>query len=288
MVEKGLKTKALPAGFAELVKRIVLFPKREPDIDISPLSPRAGKVEFREAAWFFITLEPGAEGITAWYDWPERQLASVGCARVVGRKKLAGKSCYRVRIPEFDARGAFTYDHDFFWAIQNRKVFLVGKSNFKPGDPKRRTLTMVDADWDEDRTGWPIDLPGKSQVTWRRTDRGEGVRFPRTQVPAGLWQVRIGRRSYHCLRTLTLGHYAGRRTGTGAAQLGHKYRMLADCYINMQGRTVLFRRYNGPAWSKDGSKPSSVAALRRKGCPALYYNGVELRLWYDCVPLHAV
>jgi hypothetical protein len=104
-------------------------------------------------------------------------------------------------------------------------------------------------------------------------------------VAGGVWNVRVGNSTYECLRALALS-FRGRREGRTPAQLAAKYSTLVESYINMDGRTVLFRRYNGPACCAD--KQCSLAGLRSKRCPPLIYNGVEFRLWYDCIPLHVL
>ena len=287
MVAKTLKEKALPEGFDEMIKKQVLFPETEPEINISRAEPRRGSITFTEGAWFFVPLKQKGQSIVAWYDWPERRLSSVGCMRVVGRTKVAGMNCFRVRMPEFDPEQRLTYDHEWYWAVKGRKTYLVALSNFEPGKAKPMLKTWNDRDWDEGRTGWPIELKLTSRVRWHSVARGDGPRFPRVQVAAGLWDVRLGDVAYECLRTLTMA-YKGRRKGETASELAAKYVLLADCYISMKGRTVLFRRYNGPAWAEGAFPSSSVGALARKGCPPLRYNEVEFRLWYDCIPLHAL
>lgn len=193
--------------------------------------------------------------------------------------------CYRVRIPDFDLDQRWTYDHEWYWAVEGSRIYFVGKSNFEPGAENPRLMTWDDSDWDEDRTGWPIEMKLTSKVSWDSDLEGTGPRFPRTPVVGGVWNVQVGDCTYECLRALTLS-FRGRREGRTPAQLAAKYRTLVEYYINMGGRSVLFRRYNGPAWYPDSQ--SSLEALYSKGCPALLYNGVEFCLWYDCVPLHAL
>ncbi len=285
MVAKTLKEHALPGGFPEMIKRLVLFPQKEPEIGISRAERRRGSVTFREA--FFAPLKEGATAWLADYDWPKRKLAGTNCIRVIGKAKVGGLSCYRIRSPEFDPERQFAYDHEWYWAATGRKLYFVAFANFEPGTNKPRLRTWKDSDWDEDRTGWPIELKLRSRIRWDSLTCGRGPLFPRMPVVGGLWNVRIGGSTYECLRTLNLG-YKGRREGKTPAELAGKYELLSDSYINMSGRTVLFRRYNGPAWKAKNWPSTSVKKLAGKGCPELRYNGVEFRLWYDCIPLHAL
>ena len=285
MVAGTLKDKAPPEGLAEMVKKLVLFPQKEPEIRITTAKPRRGSITFREA--FFARLKEGATAWLADYEWPRRKLTGTNCIRVTGRARVCGMNCYRVRTPEFDPERQFAHDHEWYWAVKGRKLHLVAFANFEPGCEKPRLSTWEDADWDEDRTGWPVDLRLISRIRWDSVSCGSGALFARTPVVAGTWNVRIGEHAYECLRTLKLG-YKGRREGSTPSALAGKYEMLADSYVNMAGRTVLFRRYNGPAWKAKNWPSTSVDDLAQKGCPQLCYNGVEFRLWYDCIPLHAL
>jgi hypothetical protein len=61
--------------------------------------------------------------------------------------------------------------------------------------------------------------------------------------------------------------------------------ILAEWYVADSGRTVLFRRYNGPGWRKPGA-PGSFEAL--EGNLEVTYEGIRFRHWYDCIPDHAL
>ncbi len=284
MVADELKGHALPEGFSHMIAKLTRFPQREPEIRISPAEPGQGTVTYREGA-FLEPLVEGGEALLAWYDWPEKELTGTACPRVIGKERVGGMECYRVRIPDFDPERRWTYDHEWYWAVDGGKLYFVAKSNFEPGAEDFRLMTWDDPDWDEERTGWPVELKLRSRIRWGSNMEATGPRFPRAIVPGGVWDVTIGGRTYTCLRALNL-HYRGRRQGSAPEELGRAYHRLAEYMIALDGRSVLMRRYNGPAWNPESR--GSVAALREKGCPGLRYNGVEFRLWYDCIPLRAI
>ncbi|MHC4591885.1 MAG: RNA polymerase sigma factor [Planctomycetota bacterium] len=284
MVDETLKEHALPAGFTEMIKKLILFPQREPRIEVGKSEQRSGSLRFMEGG-FLEPLEEGGEAVLAWYDWPERNLTGTACPRVIGKEKVAGLECYRVRIPDFDPHRRWVYDHEWYWAVKEGKLYFVAKANFEPGAAGPRLMTWDDADWDEERTGWPVELKLQSRVRWNSDTCGRGPRFPRIPVVAGTWQVRIGDYQHECLRALNL-RYIGRRQGSKLDELAQSYRTLAEYFVGLDGRSVLMRRYNGPAWPRESR--GALDVLRKKGCPELRYNGVEFRLWYDCIPLRAL
>jgi len=284
MVAGELKEHPLPKGFEGMVKRLTRFPKVEPEISVSRGRPRSGSVEFLEDGSFFVPLVEGAEALAAWYNWPERKLTGTSCVRVLGKAQVGGAECLKVRIPDFDPDRRWIYDHVWYWTVKDGKIYFVAKSNFEPSAKSPPLMTWQDADWDEDRTGQPISLPLKSRIRWDSDIAGSGPRFPRTLVPGGVWTVMMGDESRECLRALSL-RCEGRRVGRSVEALCSAYYCLAELFIALDGRTFLFRRYNGPAWRAERAK---VSTLAKKGCPALHYNGVEFRLWYDCIPYVAI
>jgi hypothetical protein len=146
MIAKTLKKHPLPGGFSAMVQKLVLLPREEPEIQITRAKPRGGSIQWREDHGFFAPLVKGGEALVSWYDWPERQLTGTACARVLGRVRMSGANCYRVRIPDFDLDQRWTYDHEWYWAVEGGRIYFVGKSNFEPGADHPRLMTWEDPD----------------------------------------------------------------------------------------------------------------------------------------------
>jgi len=98
-------------------------------------------------------------------------------------------------------------------------------------------------------------------------DERWGDFITRTEV-TGVAELRIGEKRFRCLREVWTSF---ERDGSPLK--------LAELFISEQGRTVLSRRYNGR---------ESRNYEQLEGNPELNFNGEVYRLWYDCIPDHAV
>lgn len=98
-------------------------------------------------------------------------------------------------------------------------------------------------------------------------DEKRGDFITRTEV-TGVAEVKIGGKRFKCLRGVWTDF---ERDGSSLK--------LAKLFISEQGRTVLFRRYNGCG---------SHNYEQLEGNPELNFNDEIYRLWYDCIPDHAI
>jgi len=84
----------------------------------------------------------------------------------------------------------------------------------------------------------------------------------------GVAKVRVGEKRFKCLR----------KVWTDFEKDGLPLK-LAELVISEQGRIIPFRRYNGCG---------SHNCEQLEGNPELNFNGEVYRLWYDCIPDHAI
>jgi len=89
----------------------------------------------------------------------------------------------------------------------------------------------------------------------------------------GAAHVTIGDRDWRCLKVATVAQHF--RSPTGAPTV------YAEWYISESGRTVLFRRYNGPDYRPPDS-PTSYESLA-SGTEVMH-EGTPFRHAYDCLP----
>lgn len=86
---------------------------------------------------------------------------------------------------------------------------------------------------------------------------------------AGVFTVRVGERTFTCLRVIDVDEDAGEDG------------ILVEAYLEPGGRTVLFRRYNGRLWKLGPTRPPWDEALPEHRC--LVIDGVVFVHWYDCL-----
>ena len=79
-----------------------------------------------------------------------------------------------------------------------------------------------------------------------------------TREIAGQYRVKVGGKEYNTLLLLWIVN----RNGKKQPKL---YDCLAEHYVNENGRLVLFRRYNGPGWSKHKKSSGNIERLKNEG-----------------------
>ena len=94
-------------------------------------------------------------------------------------------------------------------------------------------------------------------------------RRARGSIGAGIFRVKVGDRSFACLRALDVG---GELSEEG---------MLVEAFLDRKGRSVLFRRYNGRKWKTEEGKPDWTEKLPDDS--RIVVDGVTFVHWYDCL-----
>ena len=102
-------------------------------------------------------------------------------------------------------------------------------------------------------------------------------------VSERLWNVQIGRNHFKCIRRIAGGDVkAFDWSDSPLSDTGVEEFFLPD------GRLLLWRRYNGQAWSQSNprrtDKASSFEHLAKSQTPALEIFGCRYHLWYDQIP----
>lgn len=240
------------------------FPEFEPEVTVRP-RPEAKLAEVlrTDLGSGFVPLEIGAEMKWAFYDWPERNLTNVQHTRVGGYAKFGGErllAIYDVVIFGEDAR---TWSRGLYRWNDEALAPVLSEDEVPPeiGDSSI-------GEWDATPVPLRLGLGSRWQghEVYRCGDevRNEGVTCHR--LVDGPFEVQVPAGAFLCLREnwWTLDP-------SGA---GHE---LAEWYVTEAGRTIYFRRYNGPAWR-------NYDPLGEAGVPAREHEGVTWRLWYECLP----
>jgi len=89
----------------------------------------------------------------------------------------------------------------------------------------------------------------------------------------GVSEVKIGGGSWKCLKVVACGQHFKTDDGSPAT--------FAEWYIAEEGRTVFFRRYNGPGYARP-DQPRSFESLA--GTVEVQFKGITFRHSYDCIP----
>ncbi|MFV1958744.1 MAG: RNA polymerase sigma factor [Planctomycetota bacterium] len=256
------------------LERIPTFPRREPVIRVAPLDDRAPEVRARAPSAVFPGLRPGAEACFATYDHPGGRLTSLSHVRVEGPVDVDGSPALRCDQVDFGPDGAVEWVWAPHYRVVGDRAIYCAKSFGKPHAP-RRPLRPGDAEWGEPapREESLRLVPGACHEP---SESGRGC-----LVDPNPWAVRIGRRTHRCIRRPTAA--ATRRGAWAEAEVTD---WALEEFLDEAGRLLLFRRYNGTAWTavdprRKGHEAGWIETLAAAGTPQIEVFGHAYRLWYD-------
>ena len=258
----------VPSGeLTAMLARLRTFPETAPDLSLVEVDAPVPDPEFVEGHWFFVPLKPGGGAFAAWYDYPERNLTDVMFGRVLGETEIEGQRCCEVLLSGSPGWGEENY-RLCYWSADPEAVYMV--ANYHSTEDELKTWS--DPNWDGDRRGYPR-RPGTLTLLERVGEEEFVDPEGRRLAPVGAYDVTMNGRTQRCLRVIDPNPAQG---------------CLVDAYINEQGRTVLFRRYNClPHWSRQRpgfeNSMGAVERLAELGNLRMVHNGIEFYHWYDCV-----
>jgi RNA polymerase sigma factor (sigma-70 family) len=259
--ERSLKDRALPESFAGRLLRFP-FPLREPEVQVTDCPDERMDVLCTDAQSYFVPLSEGGRCDWTFYDRPGHRLTGVYEYRVVDGVKWGDGRLIR-------AWSRFTDLGKNAPAEWKEECFAVSR------DACRRVSVARDTGGKVKLSGymWPGEPHEEAKPELMRLSIGVKRRGYEPNEVTGVCRVRVGEREWKCLKVVTAAQSSKSRTGEPA--------VYAEWYVAKTGRTVFFRRYNGPGWAKHTS-PSSFESL--KGAPEVRHHGIPYRHWYDCIP----
>ena len=239
------------------------FPERRPEITISRSTGQTFSIDLRELAWWFIVPELGEQ-----VRWAEYEQTRDGSApkltevnSMVARRPAVvhGRECVEIEVDERaypDRSGLVPRSHSLDEEYQRTRVWgrlddtevqWLAFEATRRGDGTRELQTFLDESWERNFGSTDRLIEDKGHLT-ERSD-GTFERSPDAPRPfsSGLFDVRIGGRigegEFECMRVFDLDADATESD------------TLVLSYLNREGRTVLFRRYNGNRWGKLDQPP---------------------------------
>jgi hypothetical protein len=248
------------------------FPLIMPEVTVTPLPGEDFEVEMTDMGSGFALLELGAETEFAFYDYPkdtapgaERRLVLTGAHRICVTR--------RIRVDDFEMLEIHSYYADVGMeyagspAIWNQVINETGlRSDVEVQAPGVEAWTYKLGQ----KTIFPRLLSPDLKVEGHEPHH-TAREYPERVVNwlmevIGAATVRIGPKSYRCLRVIWTFH------GFGGDSL-------LEIFVADVGRTIYVRRYNG----SNNDRYDEFA-----GNPEMVYNGITWRHWYDCLPDNAL
>jgi RNA polymerase sigma factor (sigma-70 family) len=249
--------------------RSINLPATRPLISIKPLDGVSFEVDFQEDPWHFALLEVGSQTQWASYDPPDWRRTSVCNTEVLGKAVVHGEACLEIRADQYE---------NGLWRENATRHYV------QVGDQFIKYLAVMSRQTDIPHLNTFLDehfhliWGQRTPRFWTDDGRFQVVAENRLVTVAphqagglGYFAVTIGEKVFPCLRVLDT------EWATGSDGI------LVEAYLTQEGRTVLFRRYNGEAW-----RPASNWLKAAENNQRLTLDGVTYIHWYDCLSSVAV
>lgn len=252
------------------------LPKLLPEYRIEALDGPAFPVKWEELSWFVV---PRLEEALSWgmYDMPSRECSHIYDMKVTGKARIHG-----IEGVELTARESPFSDkkevieRTFIAELTDTHCRFLAA--FRNDNGVRSYLTFLDGDafmniWGfcEDNCGTETSLFAKGLIRREGDTLTVAANHPYLQDLVGRYRITIGERSFDTVCRIEIN----------APQEGLLNGVLAEHFIDKNGKTILWRRYNRSDWAIDHYKTPWEQQLPDN--QRLIVNGNTYIHWYDCV-----
>ena len=242
-----------------------VFPDVMPELEICKSSSGPFKVRFEEIAGWLLIPRVGEKSSFAFYDDPDRRLTGVYTMDCVREAMIHGIPCVQVEVT-CDENGELS-NHTKFMRLTETHASYVAEMSVR--DNGFYFGSFMDDEWlsryevGENNIGREIHQEAKGIA--RINDDGT-ITVSKDECPdiIGRYNVKIGSRVFDTVALLEVCE------GITTIQ-----------YIDQNGRTVLFRRYNRFDWKTERYKMLWTEKL--PDSEILTINGDAYAHWYDCI-----
>ena len=254
------------------------MPVMMPEVTIEALTEAPFAVKWEEMMGWFIVPRLGEGCGWAMYDYPEKKKTEQFTAKVVGRAAVHGAEGVEIVTTERtfrDARGSEVTDvteRRFIAQLTDTHSRILAETH--TADGVKRTYTFLDGDeflqnwgFGEDNCGNEINLRAKGTI---KKDGAAITAEPSKREimdVAGRYRVQVGGVIYDTILLIDIGMYSAG--------------VLSESYIDKNGRTVLWRRFNRDDWrlARYGQRWSE----KLPGNERVTVNGEVYVHWYSCI-----
>ena len=240
---------------------IVITPKRTIDFDVT----------LKEVIGMYCDLQVGKQIIWGIYDQPNWKLSDCAISSTVRKAKIHGIDCIEVQVEDYnnptdeEPKGKYNlYIH-----YDDNQIQYVAKSQIK--NDIYEMVTIYD---DEFISNYEYEMTRKISNTGFTVYESNDLLKLALQLEdnsiltgAGVFEVSIGGEKFECLRVIDKSK--------------NNSKVLVEHYINRNGRTILFRRYNHVEWKKD--KYKQLWSDKLPNAQRLFLNNEMYIHWYDCL-----
>ena len=267
-----------PPGTLKGANMKTKLPEFIPEYTITPQNREPFPVRWEELQGWLIVPRVGEKLTWGMYDFPERRRTEYTEMEVVGKAEVHGIEGVEVVAMQYDADNRYATGSQqesqwrFIAQLTPTHSRFLAETHVENG--VRQCHTFLDGDvflenwgYGEDNCGHEIDLAPKGIL--RRDGSYVTANVEREAVDVvGRYTVTINGKSYDTVCVMDVEYF--------------DEAVASEQYIDRNGRTVLWRRFNRDDWAIDrfGGKPWSEKLPDNE---RITVNGETFVHWYDCI-----
>jgi len=267
-----------PKSKGEKIMSQTKMPSIMPEVKIEVSKEAPFAVKWEEIMGWFIIPRLGESCEWAMYDYPERKMTETFTCKVVGRAAVHGVEGVEIVTTERtfrNARGSEVSDgteRNFIAQLTDTHSRYLAETHMEDG--VKRTYTFLDGDdfmknwgYGADNCGNEINIYAKGRITKNGASISAAPLDMELMDVAGRYTVTVGAKAYDTILLLDIGTY--------------NEGVLSESYIDKDGRTVLWRRFNRDDWklARYGKRWSEALPDNER----VTVNGETYVHWYSCL-----
>ena len=253
------------------------LPEFMPEYTITKLDKEPFSVKWEELMGWFIVPKLGEKLNWAIYDFPKRNRTEYDEMQVIGKAEIHGIEGVEITAKQYAPMDCNKTDNDkiaertFIAQLTDTHCRFLAESHISGG--VKKCYTFLDGDefipnwgFGENNCGNEVNLSAKSDII-RNGSEITAADKPFLLDVVGRCEVKIGGKVYDTICVMDIETYDGG--------------VVSEQYLDKNGRTILWRRFNRNDWAKDRYKKNWTEILPEN--ERITVNGEIYVHWYDCI-----
>ncbi len=247
------------------------LPDRLPNYKIIPLSKPPFSVKCEELQG--LSIIPKLEEKTTWglYDFETKKCDEYSEVSVIGKAEVHGIEGVEITSIQHDIKNNRINERQFIAQLTDTHCRYLSETH-KEKDVKK-TITFLDGEifmnswgFGEDNCGNETKLKSKGIISRLGNEITKSIDAEAIDI-VGCYKVEIGAKSFDTVCVMDLGHFDNA--------------IAIEQYIDKNGRTILWRRFNRDDWAIKRYKRKWSEQLPNN--EQIIINGEVYVHWYDCI-----
>ncbi len=247
------------------------LPEFLPEYKIEKSTLEPFNVRSEELMGFCIVPKLGEKVTWASYDIPSRKQVEYTEASVTGKAEIHSVEGVEIVAIQHDNNSKKKIERGFIAQLTETHCRYLAESHYENG--VRKIFTFLDSDaflnnwgFGKDNCGYETNISSNGSI--KRCENNIQVSTSKETIDVvGRYTVKIGGKEYDTVCVMNVGHFNNR--------------IAIEQFLDKNGRTILWRRFNKNDWAKHRYGKEWTELLPEN--ERLIINGETYVHWYDCI-----